>query len=156
MKSVIFVCTANLCRSPMAAAIFAPLVQTLHKSSKWTISSAGTWTQPGMPIPPQVLEVMALHGYDLSAHRSRLLDGEMLKAHALVLTMEAGHKEALCVEFPDQAHKVYLLSQMVGLTVSLADPRGYALRNYEKVYGTLLSWLDGGKEQIFTLAGRPL
>lgn len=151
--SVLFVCTANLCRSPMAAALLNEMVkQDFEAWDDWIIDSAGTWTKPGLPAPDLVLQVMLGRGFNLVSHRSRLVDANMLTQYALVLTMEQGHKEALRYEFPDQAHKIYLLSEMTGSSFSIADPLGGSVRDFELVVDNLKCWLDSGKQRIYSLA----
>lgn len=152
-SSVLFICTANLCRSPIAAALLGVIVaQDPAPHPHWQISSAGTWTKPGLPAPEGVVEVLALRGLNLAAFRSRVVNHTLLCTHALVLTMEAGHKEALRVEFPDQAAKIYLLSEMSGLSCSIADPRCHNLHDYEQVVNNMNNWLVSGKNLICKLA----
>jgi protein-tyrosine-phosphatase len=151
--SVLFVCTANLCRSPMAAALFGEMVaQDPAAPSGWRIASAGTWAVPNLPAPEMVVQVMALHGLDIKAHRSSMLDAALLEKYALILTMEKGHKEALRFEFPDQAQKVFLLSEMAGITSSIADPMGGSLQAFEQAVGTIKGLLEEGKQRIYSLA----
>jgi protein-tyrosine phosphatase len=67
---------------------------------------------------------MKTMGLDTSGHRSRRVTGEMMADFDLILTMEAGHKEALLVEFPELAGRIYMLSEMVGDRRDIADPIG--------------------------------
>ena len=80
----------------------------------WRIESAGTWAVYGEQAAPRAIKVLKARGIDLSAHRSRVVDPNMLSQMRLILVMEKGHKEALQVEFPRYASKVFLLSEMVG------------------------------------------
>jgi protein-tyrosine-phosphatase len=153
MKSVLFICTANLCRSPLAAAIFTSLCQA--DISDWSIASAGTWTRPGQPVPQYLQKLALSYGLDLSKHRSRQVNFDLLRQFALVLVMEPGHKEALRVEVPDQAPKVYLLSELVGLSSPLVDPLGLGLREIAQVIKVLNNWLTDGKDRIRDLAEEP-
>ena len=66
MPSVLFVCTANRCRSPMAMAIFREKVNKDIAGASWRIESAGTWTQRGLPTLKVVHDVLAERGIDLS------------------------------------------------------------------------------------------
>jgi protein-tyrosine phosphatase len=123
MPSVLFVCTGNLFRSPIAEACFRRYLQRSGAPKEWVTGSAGTWTRTGVaPDPRTVLEAQRL-GLDIRAHRSRLINAELLSRYDLVLVMEAGQKEALQVEFPHLHDRVFLLSEVVdGISYDIPDP----------------------------------
>jgi len=127
MKKVLFVCTANIARSPMAEALFNQLVEEMGLDDQYQASSAGTWAMDGNPAPLDGQRVMQERGLDTSAHRSRVITREMLEGADLILTMEAGHKEALEIEFPEHRGKIFMLSEMVDSKADIDDPysRGY-------------------------------
>lgn len=130
MHSVLLVCTANICRSPMAEALLRALLG--EAAVDWRIESAGTWALDGEQAAPRAIKVLKTRGIDLSQHRSRVVDPNMLNQSRLVLVMEKGHKEALQVEFPRYAHKVFLLSEMVGEDFEIKDPIGRSTADFEK------------------------
>src|SRR5512135_68881 len=99
-RSVLFVCTANQCRSPMAEALFKSLAAQHGESDRWQIQSAGTWAEAGRPATSLAQAVMQRRGIDLSAHRSRAVDAELLAATTVILVMTRNHQEALRAEFP--------------------------------------------------------
>ena len=125
MPSVLFVCTANRFRSPLAAAIFKKALAEEEKhgtspwkignASDWQVGSAGTWAMPGQAVLPDVLEAAKQIGIDLSAHRSRRVHGSMLSEYDLIVVMQESHKEALLSEFPDLHEHIYLFSRVVDL-----------------------------------------
>jgi protein-tyrosine phosphatase len=123
MPSVLFVCTGNLFRSPIAAACFRRSLKEQGAPNGWVTGSAGTWTRTGVaPDPKTVLEAQRLD-LDIRAHRSRLINAELLSHYDLMLVMEAGQKEALQVEFPVYREKIYLLSEVVdGIPYDIQDP----------------------------------
>lgn len=151
MPSVLFVCTANMCRSPMAMAIFKSKVDNLE--GEWDVASAGTWAVEGERVTPKAQQLMMEQGLDLSNHRSRLVEEEMLRSYNLILTMEKGHKEAIRVEFPEVRDKVYLLSEMVGETHDVRDPIGGSIDDFRETVAELDRILTEGYEQISKLAG---
>ena len=79
--SILVVCEANMCRSPMAQAILA---RRLRDS---TIVSAGTRAMPGRMVDVTTSKLMAIHGYDLRGHVASLVDLPKVRAAQLILTM---------------------------------------------------------------------
>lgn len=123
MPSVLFVCTANQYRSPLAAAIFRRLLEQSGQSADWQVASAGTWTKPGIPLDPHTEAIARRLGLDLSGHRTCLVSAELLEQFDLILVMEPGHREALSLEFPVSAPRLVLLPQLVdGLPSGIPDP----------------------------------
>jgi len=122
MPSVLFVCTANRFRSPLASAFFQKALDDSAMTGTWAVDSAGTWTSTGLPILPGVSLIARKYGVDLSRHRSKLVSEALLASHNLVLVMEPGHKDALQHEFPSISSRVYLLSEAAeGIRYSIPD-----------------------------------
>ena len=123
MFRILFVCTANLYRSPLAAAFFSRKLQADGRADHWVVESAGTWTVPGQHVPSDLLKIANALDIDLKSHRTRQLDGSLLAQYDFVLVMEKGHREALCIEFPSNQMKVHLLSEVADhLKYDIADP----------------------------------
>jgi len=154
MRLVLFVCTANICRSPMAMGLFH--AQVNPAACDWQIASAGIYAAPGYPAAQHTLVVLRNKGVDLSAHRSTQITLEMMQAYNLILTMERGQKEALQVAFPDQAQKVYLMAEMIGEYWEIVDPVGGAFSEFEETAREIEHILTTGYQRICTLAGGPV
>lgn len=155
MPTVLFVCTANICRSPMAAALFSQQLARRapdFPSDEWTIRSAGTWAGEGLPAPRNSLEALARQGIDLSAHRSHCLGEADLDAANVVLVMTKGQREAIVAEFPRAAAKVFLLSQTAGPAYDIPDPYGGTKADYEVCADHLRYLIAAGFERILVLA----
>src|SRR6185437_12243711 len=83
---VLFVCTGNICRSPMAVGM----------EQDFVIDSAGTFDgQVGQPASPLAIETAKLRGYDITAHRAKLLTVSLVKQFDLPIAMDRTHLAAL-------------------------------------------------------------
>lgn len=150
--SILFVCTANICRSPMAAGIFKKLLKTKSENwKKWKVESAGTWTSRGNPAAQKAIDAMDERGIDIHDHASRPITHLPLNRYRLILTMEAGQKEAIQIEFPAVASRTYLLSEMIGETRNIKDPIGGTMQDFVKTADDLEHLLDEGFTKICRL-----
>jgi protein-tyrosine phosphatase len=123
MPSILFVCTGNQYRSPLAAAAFLKHVELDKNAAAWTVNSAGTWTSSGLPPLPDALRVARDLGLNLADHKTSALEAHALAGSDLVLVMEQGHKEAILSEFPSARGRVHLLSEAVDQTsYDIPDP----------------------------------
>jgi protein-tyrosine-phosphatase len=152
MPSLLFVCTGNICRSPMAVALFKQLLQQHGLLASWRVESAGTWGPSGEPASRNACLVMVERGYDLSQHRSRTVNGQLLKDFDLILVMERGHVEALATEFPEIAGRLHLLTHVVDARHDIPDPYLQDVRRYREMADCLSDVLQRGFQRIVALA----
>ncbi len=152
MPSLLFVCTANQCRSPMAMALMRQRLKERELADTWKIESAGTWAIEDFPATINAIQVMKESGLPLEDHRSRKVTAEMLASMDLVVTMEKNHAEALKNEFPEQADKVYALSEMMGERWDIVDPIGGSLEDYRTTAKLLEDTISEGLERMLELA----
>lgn len=152
MPSLLFVCTANICRSPMAAALFKNILSEKGIIEGWSVESAGTWASEGMPAVENTLKLVKLRGIDISNHRSRRIDRDLLESFDLVLTMEKGQKEALKTEFSEHASKIFLLSEVADEYEEIEDPVGLSILEFEDTAKQIEAYLNKGFENILILA----
>jgi protein-tyrosine-phosphatase len=152
MPSLLFVCTANRCRSPIAEAIGRNVLTQRYPDGVWFISSAGTWAQNDLPPITAAQQVMKAHEYDISAIRSRIVTRDILNSSDLVLTMEANQKEALQVEFPEVKDRIHLLSEMTGGKFDVVDPVGLPAEEMEKTVVMIEDLIHRGAKKIFDLS----
>ena len=146
--SVLVICSANRCRSPMAAALLQQLLEREGLLDRYRVDTAGTWADEGVGAAPVAQAVMRERGLDLGQHRSRRVSGDLLRAFDLVLVMEAGQREALVAEFPDVGPRLHLLAAMAGEPYSLRDPVEGTLEAYRSLADELADLLRRGLPRI--------
>ncbi len=110
MTDVLVLCAANMCRSPMAAALLAR--ELASRPARVTVRSAGFLTE-GEPPAPLAVAALAGHGVDISAHRSRLVRPADLDAAGLVLAMARAQLRAAVVLEPGVWPRAFTLRELV-------------------------------------------
>jgi protein-tyrosine-phosphatase len=148
---MLVVCTANICRSPVAEAL---LRARLHAAglTKWTVSSAGTWVEPGHTAAPFSIALMAERGLDIQQHRSQSVTEPLMQQADLVLCLETGHAQTLRQAYPAHRHKIYTLRHMAGQRGSVRDPYGGTRQHYERMVAEVDDLIERGFPRIQTLA----
>ncbi|MFN8040567.1 MAG: hypothetical protein U0Q07_15245 [Acidimicrobiales bacterium] len=107
---VLVLCTGNICRSPMAEAMLR--ARLAGRDVEAVVTSAGTATE-GEPAADEVLELLRSRGLDGSAHRSRLLDADLLAEADLVLAMARLHVRDAALVDPEAFGRTFTLKELV-------------------------------------------
>ncbi len=152
MPTILMVCTGNLCRSPMAAALLRRRLDEDGDRQDWRVLSAGIWAEEGEPASTSAVMAMAERGIDLTGHRSRRLTRRMVEEADLVLGMAPQHVEALRQAFPEARDRIYLLAEMAGESHGVADPYGLSPVAYRATADELERLIRAGYERIIALA----
>ena len=129
-RTVLFVCTANICRSAMAEALFNVHARNQHEANVWIAYSAGTWAAENQAATALAVQVMAERGIALNGHRAHQVTRQDLDGTDVVIVMTGNHRDALVSEFPDQKNKIHLMSELEGRRYDIADPYGGVLEEY--------------------------
>jgi len=96
MRSILFVCTANLCRSPMAEGVFRRLLSKCGAEAEFEIDSAGTHDyQPGQPPHPLAVETARRRGYDIVHQAARRIGGHDFDHFDMILVMDGSNLATL-------------------------------------------------------------
>ena len=126
-KYIVFVCTGNTCRSPMAEAMARHLLQ--ENGVDIEVYSAGVGAFGGQPASHNALAAMQEEGLDISAHKSQPTSPTLLGDAALVLTMTAGHL-AMVNSICNNANAFTLMDYAKNTDDDIHDPFGGDLETY--------------------------
>src|SRR5437867_3438452 len=108
MKTVLFVCTGNVCRSPMAEGIFRQAVQG---RGNYRVISAGLGAMHGQPPSTFAVQAVKELGIDISSLRSRMLTAELVQQADYIFGMTHSHVDTVMVLYPQAAEKTFLLRE---------------------------------------------
>lgn len=120
--TILVVCTANRCRSPLAAALLRDRLAAAPDAVAWRIDSAGLHAVEDFPATALTVQAAAGVGLALDRHRAQRVDDRALDAYTLILTMEVVQAEALRAVRPDLAARIRPFSLLVGLEADIHDP----------------------------------
>lgn len=158
-RRILFVCTGNTCRSPMAAALLNHMVRphevcTARADSSeppaLVAASAGLYAADGAPITPaaaralQAAGVVPVAANDYTAHRARTVTADMMEQADEVIAMSARHAMELMLRFPEHTAKIETFP------MDIADPYGGDDATYRACldmlsYAITLRWFSGGE-----------
>jgi protein-tyrosine-phosphatase len=135
---VLLVCAGNICRSPLAEAIARRAAR--ERGLELEFESAGVSAFDGGRPTPEALRVAHEHGLDLSPFRSRALTAEAVRSADLVLTMTGAQRDRARSL---GARRALLLTELgSGSGREVADPYGFGISAYRRVYAELESELE--------------
>lgn len=144
---VLFVCTGNTCRSPMAEGILKSALKKMGVKHV-EVKSAGTHGLHFAPVSVFAAQIAKTKGVDLFRHRSRELTGEMIKGTNLILVMAPEHLDYIIRMEPAAASKTFLLKAFARVTgashkdieagvLSVKDPIGGSLEDYQRSFSEI-------------------
>ena len=116
-RRILFVCTANICRSPTAEL----LARHRFGEDRVLFRSAG-FLEPDRSCPIELVEVLRERGIDATGHRSYRLDADSVAAADLLLTMEGSHVQEATMLAPDAFAKIVPLREAASATRQLRQP----------------------------------
>ena len=143
--TVLFVCTGNLCRSPMAQGILRDRIAKQGLEGL-RVDSAGTWGLEGEPAAKHAVKVCSERGIDLSGHVARRLTREMIEESDLILTMEMEHLQGVLDLVPAALPKTRMLSRYGAedrrIDLPIRDPYGRPKQAYVTCFEEIAGYVD--------------
>ncbi len=143
--TMLFVCSGNTCRSPMAEALARNMVAKRLGCDEnglvdrgIVMASAGTQGFPGAPASIEGIEVLRERGIDMSAHRSRPVTAELLQSADRIYAMTGSHLSAIADVSPEAAGRASLLDP----GGEIADPVGGTRQDYEECANQIAAALE--------------
>ncbi len=142
LKHVLFVCTGNVCRSPMAEMLFRELVSEL---GDFKVSSAGVGAMPGQPASQHTADLLRAEGIDPANFKSQPLTYELMRDATHIFAMSAQHLLVMEHDFPELMDKAYLVTEFAADDKlrgrDVADPIGMGRKAYEETRDMLRACL---------------
>ena len=157
---IIFVCSGNACRSPIAEGILKKKLYPIF-SDRIKIHSAGTLGIENHPATPNSVSVAKEKGVDISAHISKGITKNIVEEADLIFVMATLHRNFIVVHFPEAKDKVHLLTnfdleQSEQKNESVKDPIGENLKFYRRVVSHIENEIDRILPELITLIANKL
>lgn len=149
MKNIVFVCTGNTCRSPMAEAIARHVFK--DKGFDVEFHSCGIAVFSSEPMSENSIAALKSRDIDSSEHISKPVSKELMEKADLVLAMTRTHKEVLKEDYPEHEEKVHtLIGYVVKLDRDVYDPYGRDIEIYNICCQEILFLIDKLFEKLST------
>ncbi|MCA9121647.1 MAG: threonylcarbamoyl-AMP synthase [Planctomycetaceae bacterium] len=147
---IVFVCTGNTCRSPMAEGLMRQRIAERLNCSineledhNVMVMSAGIAAMSGGRASAESVQLMKERGIDIEKHESQPLSERLVRFADLILTMTRGHREAIIAQWPDAAARTKVVCRDQS---DVSDPIGGPIERYrrcaEQIDSQLANWID--------------
>ncbi len=136
---ILFICTANICRSPMAEYLTKEMLLKNHLTFR--ASSAG-FLEGGFPISKESRIVLSENNIDASMHISQKVNRQLVQDSFLILTMTEMHKQRLLELEPNAVYKIFTLTKYCDFSIDIDDPYGLDVSFYRETFNKIKMRLE--------------
>jgi protein-tyrosine phosphatase len=151
VKSILFVCMGNICRSPMIEGVFKAQLENSDPALDISVDSAGTgsWHEGNLP-DPRAIKTMQRHDIDITDQRSRPISRRDYTDFDLIFAMDHDNLDILIANAPiEQQHKIHLFMEYaLGEETPIPDPYYGQGDGFETVYQMLVKGSVGLVEKL--------
>lgn len=142
--AILFVCTGNTCRSPMAEVLARRIL-----GEGFRVESAGVSAMEGAKASAHARSVVGERGGSLEDHRSRRVEEQLLREHDLVVAMTTEHRERVRRLAPALGPRIVTLGELAGRPeADVRDPYGGSVEEYEDTYDEIERLLHSARPEL--------
>ena len=143
MIKILFICTGNICRSPMAEFILKDMVRRRGIKEEFLIDSAGiSMEEYGNPVYPPARKILAEHGIGCSGHHARQIERSDYQKYDYIIAMEQYHARRIAHQTGgDPEGKIYLMLDFAGQSGDIDDP--WYTGDFKTVYRQICAGCEG-------------
>ena len=150
-RTILFICTGNVCRSPMSEGLFRCLIE--ENEADLIVKSAGVGALDGQPPSRKAIRAMQDLDIDISPQRSLMLTAELAVEADMIIGMTHGHVEMVNLMFPHAADKAFLLREFDDSLPlherGISDPIGGSYEVYCQCRDQIRDGIDRDGERFF-------
>jgi len=138
-RSVLFVCTANVTRSPVAELMFREMAESTGEV--WKIASAGIRGARGLPVNQVISFIMSRRGRPIRRHRSQPVNRKLLSQYQWIVVMQEAHRNAILELDGNVDERVFVLRELSCRepldNADMPDPTGKDVDDYQELFDIL-------------------
>lgn len=147
-NTILVVCTANICRSPMGEALIREKLKEHQLDGFWQVESAGVLALVGSPPSEFSALEMQDRGLDIRNKRAQFVSEELMERSALILVMTHHHRDALRFQYRAHSARIRLFSELRGLEYDIDDPFGEPRPGYAECARDLQALVEIGEDRL--------